>query len=430
MKDSGLKWVGEIPTDWKKVKLKYIAHNFYSGGTPTASNESFYCTSKDSPNFINISDISNNDHVYNSKKKLTIKGVENKNLKIVNKRALLYGMYASVGVVSEVKVPSYISQAILSFEISNEWLRRFVKLYLVLLQNSIGYFSSGTTQFNVNADIVKNFDITIPDIESCKKIVLHVEGKLKSINDLIILSNKSISDLKKYKQSIITEAVTKGLNPDAEMKDSGIEWIGSVPIHWMLSKISKVTSSYSGGTPSRNVNNYWENGSIPWVSSGEVSKKLIYESNEYITDLGLRNSSAKMMPKNTVIVALNGQGKTKGSSAILKISASTNQSLVGFICNKELLDYRFLNYVFNASYSYNRSYYAGGNKREGIAASDLRGKRIPLPPLEEQIIIVNHLEEINNNIDKLILDKTNLIEELENYKKSVIYEYVTGKKEA
>lgn len=209
------------------------------------------------------------------------------------------------------------------------------------------------------------------------------------------------------------------------VKDSGIEWIGDIPIDWKVTKINKVTKSYSGGTPSRQNNSFWEKGIIPWISSGEVNKEYIYDTNEKITTLGLQKSSAKMFPANTVIVALNGQGKTKGMSAIIKIKASTNQSLVGFICDEDRLDYRYLNYLFKSSYEFNRNYYAGGDKRDGIAAGDLKQAYIPLPEKDKQKKIAAFLDEKVAHIDNIIEDTKKSIENLKAYKQSLITETVT-----
>lgn len=114
--------------------------------------------------------------------------------------------------------------------------------------------------------------------------------------------------------------------------ESNVPWIGKIPSTWRLGEIAHFTRSMSGGTPSRNKPEYWDDGDIPWMSSGEVNKGEVWDTNERITQLGFANSSAKLLKKNTVVIALNGQGKTKGMSAILKIEATCNQSLCGFMC--------------------------------------------------------------------------------------------------
>ena len=116
------------------------------------------------------------------------------------------------------------------------------------------------------------------------------------------------------------------------MKPSGIAWIGDIPESWEIKQIAYMSDSRSGGTPDRNDMRYWEDGTIPWMSSGEVNKVNVYETDEKITQLAIHNSSAKIIKNNSVMVALNGQGKTKGMSAILRIDSACNQSLCAFTC--------------------------------------------------------------------------------------------------
>lgn len=209
-----------------------------------------------------------------------------------------------------------------------------------------------------------------------------------------------------------------------KMKDSGIEWIGNVPEEWVIIPVNYATTSRSGGTPDRNNLDYWENGSIPWMASGEVNKVLVYDTNEKITDLATKVSSAKIVPANSVMVALNGQGKTKGMSAVLKIDAACNQSLCAFQCNSRKLHYMYLFYCFQSMYQYLR-FQAGDDVRDGLAASFVKKQRIPLPPLDGQKKIADFLDGKCADIDQIRADIEKQIEILTDYKKSVITEAVT-----
>lgn len=424
MKDSGIEWIGEIPEDWEVrrignyfIQLKdkneeLIEDNLLSLSYGNIIRKNINTSDGLLPeNFSGYNIVNKNDIV------LRMTDLQN------DKRSLRTGLVTERGIITS----AYITLRKKELQLINP---RYIYFLLHAFDINKGFYGMGSgVRQNVNFNDIKKMNIIYPSIDKQERIVNKIESALYYADKIIEKSKQSIEELKKYKQSLITEAVTKGLDPNVEMKDSGLEWMGKIPKHWNYNKIARVTESYSGGTPSRNVKEYWENGTIPWVSSGEVNKKTIFNTKEKITRKGLDNSSAKLFPVNTVLIALNGQGKTKGMSAILKIEASTNQSLVGFICKEELLDYRYLNFLFISSYRYNRSYYAGGDKREGIAAGDLRQKIIPLPHLEEQQKIVSYLDKQTSLIDKLIENKTKVIEELEDYKKSLIYEYVTGKKE-
>lgn len=424
MKDSGIEWIGEIPEEWDVIKLKYISkfQNGFSFDSKDLISDYLYPV-------IRIGDI-NGDKV-ESISSLGVK--DNNGLKdyLVKKNDILIAMSgATVGKVGfvEKNMESYINQRV---GIIRSEKPSFV-FYNLLTKNFVNYIFSksyGSAQPNISTRMIEDYPIAVPKTLSTEKIDNKIKKITININKIKETINKEIKTLEDYKNSIITEAVTKGLDKNVEMKDSGIEWIGEIPENWKLIALKHLSENYSGGTPSRNNWDYWKNGDIPWVSSGEVNKEYIYDTNEKITRLGLLNSSAKMFPKNTVLVALNGQGKTKGKTAILKINATTNQSLTGFICDEINLYYRYLYYKFISSYSFNRNYYSGGDNRDGIAANNLKTARLPIPSYLEQIKISDYLDKKNKLINDSISIKRKQLETLEEYKKSLIYEYVTGKKE-
>ena len=212
-----------------------------------------------------------------------------------------------------------------------------------------------------------------------------------------------------------------------KLKDSGIEWIGEIPEYWQLSHIGNLVEMGSGGTPDRKKPEYWENGNIPWMSSGEINDEYIYSTTEHITELGLQNSNAKILPVNTVMLGLIGQGKTKGLTAILKTEVCCNQNLAYLIADEKYLHYRYLFYCFKAMYFYIRGLV--GESQAGIYSYFLKKLHIPLPDIEQQIRISDYLdtkcEAIKNSINK----RERIIEKFTSYKRSLIYEVVTGKKE-
>ena len=209
-----------------------------------------------------------------------------------------------------------------------------------------------------------------------------------------------------------------------QMKPSGIDWIGDIPKSWKVKPIAYMTKSRSGGTPDRNNLLYWENGTIPWMSSGEVNKVNIYDTDEKITTLAVHHSSAKIISKNAVMVALNGQGKTKGMSAILRIDSACNQSLCAFSCNAGILYYEYLFWCFQTMYTYLRQM-SGDDVRDGLAASYVKKQKIPVPKYEEQQAIADFLDKECAQVDSIAADLEKQIELLQQYKKSLITETVT-----
>ena len=139
-----------------------------------------------------------------------------------------------------------------------------------------------------------------------------------------------------------------------------------LPDGWKICKIEDLCYLETGGTPRRDVSEYWENGNINWLSSGDVNKTFIYEVDGKITKKGLENSNAKILPKNSVLIALNGQGKTRGTVAILKVESTCNQSIVALIPKNKSIDYKFLFYFLKSMYQKLRNL-TGDNERSGLS---------------------------------------------------------------
>ncbi|MBQ9025643.1 MAG: restriction endonuclease subunit S [Methanobrevibacter sp.] len=153
----------------------------------------------------------------------------------------------------------------------------------------------------------------------------------------------------------------------------------------------------AGATPKTSIGEYWIGGDIPWLSSGEVHKKFIYFTDKFITSEGYNNSSTKLVPKNSVLIALAGQGKTRGTVAINKIELCTNQSIASIIPNKNL-DYKFLFYYLESKYEYLRALSSSDGGRGGLNLKLIRSIPINLPSIDEQKNISNFINSIDNKI--------------------------------
>ena len=206
-------------------------------------------------------------------------------------------------------------------------------------------------------------------------------------------------------------------------KDSGIEWIGEIPEHWETVSLKWISSIYSGGTPSKDKTEYWHNGTIPWLNSGTVNQFFITEPSEYITEAGFRNSSTKWIPENSIVIALAGQGKTKGMAAKVLFKATCNQSL-GVININRKIESNYLLYWLIKNYQNIRNL-GGGDQRDGINLEMIGGIKIPLPKQKEQTAIAIYLDRKTKEIDELIADKKRLLELYEEEKTAIINQSVT-----
>jgi type I restriction enzyme S subunit len=206
--------------------------------------------------------------------------------------------------------------------------------------------------------------------------------------------------------------------------ESGVEWLGVFPNHWKSTKLKWIAHIYAGGTPSTNIDEYWENGSIPWLNSGTVNQKRITMASEYITEDAVLNSSTKWVPKGSLLMALAGQGKTKGMVAILEFDATCNQSMAAIVPNLEKINNEYLFYWLDYNYSRIRGL-AGTELRDGLNLEIIGDIYCPVPPLEEQKKISEYLKSQTNLVDSIIRQKEELIDLIQEKKRSIINEVVT-----
>jgi type I restriction enzyme S subunit len=209
----------------------------------------------------------------------------------------------------------------------------------------------------------------------------------------------------------------------AEYKNSGVEWIDSIPNHWGKVNMRWLVQLYAGGTPSKNVEEYWEEGTVPWINSGAVNQITVTEPSLYITEQAYENSSAKWIPKNALVMALAGQGKTKGMVAKLAIDTTCNQSMAAIVPNK-LSDSRYLFWWLTFNYQNIRNM-AGGDLRDGLNLELLGNIGCPIPTDMEKDCIANFLDHETAKIDTLIEKQQQLIQLLKEKRQAVISHAVT-----
>lgn len=384
MKDSGIEWIGEIPIDWKVIKNKYLLSLLYSGGTPSVSNNEFYCFEGGTP-FVSISDMSTVDYVLSTQKRLTDSGLKDKNLKILPIGTILYSIYATVGAVSELKIEAAISQAMLALQVNSKVDKSFYKYNLAAMKGYIFSNTNGNTQFNLNTEKVKNFYFVLPNVATQHRIANYLDRKCSQINAIIARQQEVIEKLKAYKLSVITEAVTKGLNPDVPMKGSGVEWIGEIPEHWENRKMLSILSMRVVDGPHESPELYDEG--IPYISAtaienGKINFDLMrgYISEEYCDICDLRY---KPQLHDILVIKL---GASTGQVAIVETTDRFNiwVPLAAVRCNEKANPY-FVYYAFQSDYFLKQmemSWTYGTQQTLGVKS--IERLRIMLPTLEEQ----------------------------------------------
>lgn len=276
---------------------------------------------------------------------------------------------------------------------------------------------------NILYDDFALMPIPIPTVYNQQRIADYLDKKCGEIDGLISLQEQMIEQLTAYKQSVITEAVTKGLNPKAHLVPSGIDWIGDVPEGWRINKLNRIFKIIGSGTTPNSSNNDLYNGTINWIQSGDINGDSLHEAKNKISEETLNKYSALSVYKAPfIIVAM--YGASVGNISISEIDGCVNQACCVF--SKSDLSFKYAFYAIKSAQKY-LIYRAVGGGQPNISQNTLRQLWIPEPPFYEQQAISEYLDTKCAEIDILIALKQKKIETLKDYKKSIIYEAVTGK---
>ena len=282
---------------------------------------------------------------------------------------------------------------------------------------------------SLKMDELNKMPVVLPNKDEQKRIVSFLDTETARIDTLIAKQEKLIELLEEQRKSIISHAVTKGLNPNAPMKDSGVEWLGDVPEHWMTPSSKHLLEIPITDGP-HETPNFVDDG-VPFISAEAISKgKIDFDKKRgYITPELNAIYSKKYSPKIEDIYMVKS-GATTGKVAMVETTEEFNiwSPLAVFRCNKNKVLPKFLLAVFNSSHFYdalvlNWSY----GTQQNIGMGVLSNIEIPCPPLKEQAEIIQHLDAQNTKFDKLISTQSQLIEKLKEYRSSIISHAVTGK---
>ena len=420
MKDSGIEWIGEIPNDWRVYKVKNICRIRGEKNRPQAQVLSVYRELG-----VVVKAERNDNHNVTSEDTSSYKYVLPNDL-VVNKMKAWQG---SMGIsrFEGIVSPAYYVFKIISDEIYPMYIHYLLRnvAYLPEYRRLSGGIRPG--QWDLSIENLQNIPILIPPYDNQCRIVSYLERKCSQIDDIIARQQEVIEKLKAYKLSVITEAVTKGLNPDARMKDSGVEWIGEIPEHWSIVPLTKQLESivdYRGKTPekvddgiflvtARNI----KNGMIDYSISSEYVKAEDYDE---IMRRGIPQIGDVLFTTEAPLGQVANVDRTDIALAQRIIKFSTKKHLDSYFLKYWIMSIGFQNFLMTLS---------TGSTAVGIKASKLFMLPVPLAPMQEQNQIVTYLDKKCKRIESVIDRKQALVGKFTDYKKSLIYEVVTGKKE-
>lgn len=273
------------------------------------------------------------------------------------------------------------------------------------------------------ADIV--FSVA-PHVEQAK-IADFLDWRTAQIDALIAKKQALLDRLSERRVNVIASCVTNGLVQQVETRPSGAAWFAQVPKHWKVKRIKFIGTVGNGSTPARDDSSYWGEGNFPWLNSSVANQEAVTEADQFVTALALKECHLPIIEPPAVLVGITGQGKTRGMATTLLIRATINQHLAYIKPDEAECDVRYLRRVFDAAYAYLRSESDGGGSTKGaITCEQIAELPVPVPPLEEQQAIAEHIDKVLNRINR-IADKANhAINRLTEYRSALITAAVTG----
>jgi type I restriction enzyme S subunit len=407
-KDSGVEWIGEVPSHWEVMRFK----DFTSLQTTTSDNMN----------------------------KIGLENIEGKTGRFIESDSEFEGngIAFNIGDVVYGKLRPYLQKVWIATFSGNAVGDFFVfrpkdncyNQYLFYCMLSDGFTSMcngstvGAKMPRVSSDFIRSLHYYLPPLSEQQAIATYLDEKCGEVNCAIDVQKKKIELLNELKQTIITDAVTKGLNPNAPMKDSGVEWIGKVPEHWKVMKTSLAfTHIGSGTTPSTSKNEYYEDDGDFWLQTGDLTDGIITDTSKKVSKIAIRECNLKFYPTNSVVIAM--YGATIGKMGLLQIECATNQACCVLPSNNHI-DAKFTFYFFLSAKT-DLLISAIGGGQPNISQDVIKKTKMIVPPLSEQQTIANYLDEECTKIDVQISNANHRIELLNELKQSIITEAVTGK---
>lgn len=412
-KDGGAAWLGMVPTHWDVRRLGFC----FNERREKVSDKDYPALSVTKAGIVPQLDTAAKTDDGENRKKVCVGDF------VINSRSDRKGsagvsaLDGSVSLISTVLtprgniIPAYAHHLLRSAPFQEEFYRYGKGIVADL--------------WSTNYSEMRNISLALPSKDEQILIATFLDRETGKIDALIAEQEKLIALLVEKRQATISHAVTRGLNPDAPMKESGVAWLGEVPAHWGVSRVKDVARLESGHTPSKQFPEYWENCEIPWVSLND-SKYLA--AHDYISDtavkinkLGLANSSARMLPAGAVVFTRDA---TIGLAAITTLPMAVSQHLIAW-CPTPRIASLFLLRVFNAMKPHLDSYTFGATIKT-IGMADVKKLVTPVPPLDEQVAIATHIETAAAKLDSLAADAHRAITLLKERRNALIAAAVTG----
>jgi type I restriction enzyme S subunit len=414
-KDNGVQWLGEIPSHWEVLRLG----SYFSERKEKVSDKDYEPLSVTQngifPQLDNVAKtkdgdnrklVRKNDFVINSRS-------DRKGSSGVSKYD---GSVSLINIVLEPRKalePSFCNYLLKSTEFIEEFYR-----------NGHGIVADlWTTRY----DEMKQIKVAFPPLEEQQSMASYLDKATAEIDNAIAQQQHMIDLLNERKQIIIQRAVTKGLDENVEMKDSGVDWIGDIPAHWQVKKLKYIANTNSGSTP-RNISGKGSPSSnIKWVRTTDLNNDIVTDTSEYLSKQEMASASCPLLEPNTVLISMYGGSGSFGKIGILGIEATINQALCSISANDDIQP-KYLFYYLQSVNKIWMKFAASSRKDPNLNQQIIRNIHIAYPQSkDEQDMVVGMLEKSIRELNNGISQYESLISTLQERKQIIISEVVTGK---
>lgn len=414
-----------------------------SGGTPKATVKEYY-ENGDIPWLI-IGDL-NNGIVTKSETKITKLGLDNSSAKMIPPNTLLVAMYGSIGKLGITGIECCTNQAIAFAKKMHGVTTKYMFYYMAMMKSKLISKGKGGTQKNISQTVLNSLDVIVPPMKEQQRIVTRIEELFSQLDSGVETLKKTKEQLKVCRQAVLKEAfegryssinsfdITSTKSDYDRIRKENVvfkdvsgdenELQIELPDDALLIRFGNIFDVEVGATPKRSVPEYW-NGNINWVSSGEVKFQSINNTEEMITENGLQNSSTNVQPIGTVLLAMIGEGKTRGQAAILNIPAAHNQNTAAILVSKTPCNPKYIYHYLNLNYENTRRV-GSGNNQKALNKERVRAIRFPFVSFEKQNIIVKEIESRLSVCDSIEKTIDTALQEAEALRQSILKQAFEG----
>jgi type I restriction enzyme, S subunit len=423
-KESGVSWLGNVPSHWKLLPNRAIFQEIIDKNHPKEQMLSVTITRGIIQQKTLLENSSKKDSSNQNKSayKLVLP-----NDVAYNKMRAWQGAIATSefrGIIS----PAYVVVRLRENDNPSYYFHHLFRTIHFAKEAERWSYGITSDMWSLRSEHFKMIYSVCPPPDEQSAIVRYLDHANRRIEKAIRAKRKLIVLLNEQRQVIIHQAVTKGLDPNVAMKDSGVPWLGEIPAHWDTWRISRFARVGNGSTPSRAKPAYWNGGTYPWLNSSQTNRGFIDSADQFVTPTALRECHLPKVPAGSLLVAITGQGKTRGTASVLSIEATINQHVAYITPRKSIVSTEFLHLIFIAAYKVLRAESDdSGSTKGAITCEDLKRFKLALPPMSEQNNLVEFIRSQTQALSGTIQRTTREIELLQEYRTRLIADVVTGK---